>query len=213
MPSPRPGQNVTTGEPPIAALSRTLCSCRPWSDSAAVQAKLARYLERSGQHPDLLALADVAEVLRKIGKEDPGVKAKTIASVAFYLLRNVVQGRNATDYSWGFGGIHESVISPRNRRRYAEPGGFDRWLSERFQQDLDIAALFNDKGYSLTAARAWLRRHPGLHAKDAPAPHRPRPDWQPSARQGLGSVREVGGHDRAGRAGRAGRCGARGVPG
>ena len=196
MPSPRPGQNVTTGEPPIAALSRTLRSCRPWNDSAVVEHKLARYLERSGQHPDLLALVGVAEVLRKIGKQDPEVKAETIAGVAFYLLRNVVQGRNATDYGWGFGGIDTSVISERNRRRYAEPGGFERWLSERFQQDLDIAALFHDKGYSVTNARAWLRRHPGLHAKDAPAPRRLPPDWQPRTLKGGAASPTVGRRDK-----------------
>ena len=164
------GKNATNGRlapsPAASALVAVLEAHRPWIDRHELARALAAWT-RDYSRPalDELQVYDVAEHLGGLGPAAPS-DPDELAAMAYFMLRNVAAGRGAAEYGDGF----ELVVglSPRTiryyRRRYGA-AGYDQWL-RRLQQDLGIGALAA-AGRQPQAARAWLRRHPGEHAKDA----------------------------------------------
>jgi len=104
-------------------------------------------------------------------KPDPGLDRESVAGIAAFMLRNVAQGRAATDY-----GMDAIVGLPeRTRRRYIATHGIHAdtaWMDAHFVYDIALAALMRG-GRSEQAARAWIRRNPGRRYTDAPPPRRP----------------------------------------
>jgi hypothetical protein len=96
--------------------------------------------------------------------------------IVFHMMRNVAMRRAPTEYDL-LGDIVRGVPDRtlrRYRQRVREAGGNPGVealgdFMESLQYDLDLAELVRT-GRSRAAARRWLQRHPGSHAKDAPPP-------------------------------------------
>lgn len=160
-------------------LGAVLEPLRPWQDEATVATELANWASgrRGSEGLGPGHYREVAANLRYIGRSSPVQTTEEIDGIAFHMLRNVMAGREATDYGTSFEFIlNKDVPSPRTRRRYTKAHGYMgglRWMTEQLQYDLDLAALVRG-GRSEAAARRWLERNPGKHAKDAPPPRKRR---------------------------------------
>ena len=170
---------------------------RPWTDEAEVARVLARWGEgRKGCEK----LADghyreVAYHLRLIGRSRTPVTPEHVDGIAFFMIHNLVSDREVTDYGDGFQHI-KGAPSERTRRRYRKYFGSQagwQWMRDSLQYDMDVAGLVNG-GRSPAAARQWLLRNPGKHAKDAPPPRRT-PEPTPKPVYVGGSQRTVGDTD------------------
>jgi hypothetical protein len=153
----------------VAAFHDSLNRLRPWQEEAATAAVLTFIADnrlRAGHY------REVASYLRQIGRSDPELRAQQAAGIAGFMLGNLAAGREATDYGGGWDhvvGPDDEPLVPRTTRRHYQDVW--HWLRESLQYDLDLAALVNG-GRSKVAARRWLERHPGKHAKDAPRPRK-----------------------------------------
>lgn len=158
-------------------LGTVLEPLRPWHDEAAVATALATWASgrRGSERLGPGHYREVATHLRFIGRGTPVQTTEQIDGIAFLMLRNVMAGREAMDYGTSFEFIH-GAPSARTRRRYTQRHGYGggfAWMSEALQYDIDLAALVRG-GRSKQAARRWLERNPGKHAKHAPPPRRRR---------------------------------------
>lgn len=167
------GKNSTFVPSPAAdALVQRVEALLPWQDVAAVRRMLAAWsTEYTGSSIDELRAHDVAEHLALIGRSTDLPGADDAAAIAFFMLGNVARGREAAEYDL----LRDTVKGwpARTLRHYRHlHGGIDglgRFLEHRVQYELDLAALVRG-GRKVAAARRWLERHPGMHAKDAPPP-------------------------------------------
>jgi hypothetical protein len=170
------GKNATFLPSPAAdPLVQRVEALRPWQDVAKVRRMLAAWSREYTETPiDELRTHDVAEHLAQIGRSTDLPDPEGIAMATFLMIGNVVRGREAAEYDL----LRDSVKGwpTRTLRHYHQMYGgihaLGRFLEHRVQYDLDLAALVRG-GRRLAAARRWLERHPGMHAKDA-SPPRPR---------------------------------------
>ena len=144
---------------------------RPWQDEAAVAAVLEEWGTGRKGCEDLRNghYREVAFHLRLLGRSAEPPTTEQIDGIAFFMIHNLVSGREVTEYGDGF----EFIIgapSERTRRRYRQLFGSEagwQWMRDSLQFDMNVAGLVKG-GRTPAAARRWLERHPGLHAKDAP---------------------------------------------
>ena len=167
------------------ALADLVVSTRPWANERVVAVALRSWAERythAGTIDSGLqdGASDVAAEMRLIGRwADPPSNADMIG-ITFHMLHNVAVGRGATEYDLlrdHLVGVPERTLR-RYRQRVRDAGGnvgveplHDFMAS--LQYDIDVAALVH-QGRTPAAARRWLERHPGKHAKDAPPPRQRR---------------------------------------
>jgi hypothetical protein len=170
---------------PALALAELIVSLSPCKDEEQVARGLRAWAnEHWGEGALEPGLADgagqVAEHMRLLGMLESPPTDSQMLGIAFHMLRNVAAGRGPTDYD--LLGDHIVGFNPRTARRYkqrARAAGLNPGLDAlhqfmaSFQYDLDVAALVR-AGRTPAAARRWLERNPGKHARDAPAPRRPR---------------------------------------
>jgi hypothetical protein len=116
---------------------------------------------------------DVADELARIGRQ-PNLTAWTdgaIASVTMDMLLNVANGRSP----WELGGSLLDVASLPRSTRYRHRAEGTAYLYHRRRREAALRDLVAG-GRSPTAARAWLRRHPGEPVSLASPPQRRRAD-------------------------------------
>lgn len=178
---------IVVGPGPKELLS-LLQELRPWSDERLVAKRLRSWADwywgvGALTPRDADGAAEVAAQLSIWGRATNTPDDQQALGIAFLMVRRVARGRPPTgvdpvsDYVHGY--------PPSTMRRWrkvardsAVDGHDDGGLSlalERLQRELDLAGLVR-KGYALANARAWLRRNPGKHARDAPPPRRRRGD-------------------------------------
>lgn len=170
-------------------MRQTLDRLRPWANERMVALALREWMQSSlwdhdaetgeriplrlGDELERDAAAKIAAELHDIGQWAPELKPEQILGAIGFMLRNIVAGREATDYGDGFEVVSgPGAPSARTRQRYASAHGSNAvwaWMRESLQYDLDLAGLVHG-GRTKGAARRWLERHPGKHAKDAPPP-------------------------------------------
>lgn len=161
------------------ALADLVVSLRPWRDERRVASALRSWANSySGEGSLDPGLADgagaIAQQMRELGGLVEPPDDGPMLSMTFGMMRNVAAGRDPTEYDSL--GDHVVGFPARTLRRYkqrareAEENALRLFLAA-FQYDLDVAALVHG-GRSAAAARRWLERHPGQHAKDAPPPRR-----------------------------------------
>ena len=152
-------------------------SLRPWGDEAGVASALAGWgIGRAGC--EMLGdgqYREIAAHLRLIGRSREPITAEQVDGIAFFMIHNLVSGRDVTAYGDGFQYIVGSGSpSERTRRRYRKlfaSGAGWQWMRDSLQYDLDVAGLVHG-GRTRGAARRWLQRNPEKHAKDAPPPRK-----------------------------------------
>lgn len=167
------------------ALAELIVSLSPWKDEERVAHGLRAWANEhwgaGALEPGLAdGAAEVAEHMRLLGDLESPPTADQMLGIAFYMLRNVAAERGPTEYDSL--GEHIVGLNPRSARRYKQRAratglipGTDavHLVLASFQYDLDYSALVR-AGRTPAAARRWLERNPGKHARDAPAPRRPR---------------------------------------
>lgn len=167
------------------AVAELIVSLSPWTDEERVARGLRAWAnEHWGEGALEPGLADgagqVAEHLRLLGMLESPPTDSQMLGIAFHMLRNVAAGRGPTEYDSL--GEHIVGLNPRTARRYkqrAREAGLNPGIDAlhmflaSFQYDLDYSALVRT-GRTPAAARRWLERNPGKHAKDAPPPRRRR---------------------------------------
>ena len=149
------GQNATS------ALADVLARTRPWADPRATERELWDWWTTyQGPWPGgERTPADVAAELAAISTATD-LPADVTDAVAF-MLANAAAGRAPTDYALPISGI-----APRTLRRYRhEPGplGPLRKVFDRVNRQQSMGALVTG-GWTPSAARRLLERHPGWHA-------------------------------------------------
>ena len=149
------------------ALNDELERLRPWQDQALVRSGLTDWIR--AYRPMWIGrffIDGVAEHLASIGQWPQPPDRDSMTGITWFMLVEVSQGREPNDTSLGYEvlqGIPDRT-QRADRKQCRETAAQHR--IKRIQQDLDIAELV--RGHRRPqAARAWLRRHPGLHAKDA----------------------------------------------
>lgn len=178
---------------PALALAELIVCLSPWKDEERVARGLRAWAnEHWGAGALEPGLADgagqVAEHMRCLGMLESPPSAGQMLGIAFHMLRNVAAGRGPTEYDSL--GEHIVGLNPRTARRYkqrARDAGLNPGIDAlhlflaSFQYDLDYSALVR-AGRMPGAARRWLERNPGKHAKDAPPPRKRRTDGKMSRR-------------------------------
>jgi hypothetical protein len=161
------------------ALADLVVSLRPWRDEQRVSSALRSWATRySGEGSLDPGLADgagaIAQHMRALGGLLEPLDDGSMLSITFAMLQNVARGRDPTEQDLLVD--HVVGIPARTLRRYkqrARESGENplHLFLVALQYDLDVAGLVRG-GRSPGAARRWLQRHPGQHAKDASPPRR-----------------------------------------
>lgn len=173
-----------TPAPVWDALVAAVDGLRPWSDVGAVRAAILTWTRDCSSAPiDGLDCDVIAKQLKLIGEATnvPDISGRTFVTsasahgMASLVLRMWADAVGVRDGGvlYGTGFEHVDGLSARTIRDYRSRFGsdaFHEWLAT-WQRHLDIAGLVA-RGRSPQAARAWLRRHPGKHARDAGPPRR-----------------------------------------
>lgn len=167
------------------ALAHLIESLSPWTDEKRVSRSLRGWANEHWSdgvlEPGLAdGAAQVAEHMRLLGSLREPPSTGQMLGMAYHMMRNVAAGRGPTEYDTL--DDHIVGINPRTARRYghrARQAGLNPGLDAlhlfmaSLQYDLDVAALVRG-GRTPGAARRWLERNPGMHARDAPSPRQRR---------------------------------------